>query len=198
MQNIIKRFFWIIILFCICCFIFIKANGNLFDTQNIWDEIQTIVVGGTVVIALWDFQEKIKGDKLAYAVKLAEDFDGDCIRAARRITRKLDDKELTPETICNFLMGKEIDEEIEKKIMQLSINDNRLEVREQLRESVIWMFNYYQRLYMCLKYGQIEKKYILHLLSSVYLSQYERFKPWIEELKNTDNNLFKKFAINGK
>lgn len=60
---------------------------------------------------------------------------------------------------------------------------------KKLEESVIFTFNYWERVYNVIKYNFANGDYIKEHLSQVYVSQYERFSPWIEKTITSDKML---------
>ena len=56
---------------------------------------------------------------------------------------------------------------------------------------MIYLFNYWQKVYTGIEYQAVNEKYIRHHLSKVFISQYKRFEPWLSEnLSNNDKKQF--------
>lgn len=160
--------------------------------HNCAASLASLGVISTGCSAVWFFISKRKDDKLKYAVELVKDFDNKELRQSRELTRRIkplwDKKEIKPKVLADLIDG--INKE-NSEIMQLQKSCN-IESAENLKGSLIFLFNYWQSVYSALKYNLVKDEYILKHLSNTFASQYERFHYWFERYsKDNDMQQFK-------
>ena len=181
---------WIIlgigILIATFCVLFVcksKNLANLYYAITIWSIIYTACV------ASYEFNKQREDIKLKYSINLVEYFDNEYLREVRDLTRALRDTcnegEVAPKVLKELIEN--IDNEETRKIKEkCGINETK-----NLKRSLIYLFNYWQKVYTGIEYHAVNEKYIKHHLSKVFISQYERFKPWLSEnLSNNDKKQF--------
>ena len=60
-----------------------------------------------------------------------------------------------------------------------------------MERELVFLFNYWQQVYLSIEWGFADSKYLCYNLKEVFDSQYDRFKPWIEEnIKSNDNKQY--------
>ena len=90
---------------------------------------------------------------------MIEKWDDQSLLNARKFTRRIKDKHhaLSPDAICAEIQ-----------------ND------EELRNSVILVFNYIDTLRISLEHNRVDEKIIKHCLGDIVLSLIDRFDPWLK------------------
>lgn len=176
---------WIIlgvgILIAILCVLLVcksKNLANLYYAITIWSIIYTACV------ASYEFNKQREDARLKYSIDLVEYFDNEYLREVRDLTRALRDT-------CN---EGEVAPKVLKELIENIDNEKTIKIKEKcginetknLKRSLIYLFNYWQKVYTGIKYHAVNEEYIKHHLSSVFRSQYKRFEPWLSE--NLSNN----------
>ncbi len=150
--------------------------------------ISSFAIVYTAIVAICDFREKRKFDKLNYAIELVEYFDNKELRVARNFTRNLrkpiESGKYSEDLLLKF---------IEKRytFWELLIDADLRYLQKvckpcgdlELKDSLVYLFNYWQKVYTALEYEAVDKKYIMHHLAGVYKEQYKRFKFWLDYQK---------------
>lgn len=151
---------------------------KLSNTEQLITSWTTIL---TLCFAIYSFIIHLKNEKLKYSMQLVNDFDSTELRAARNLTRLLkephENGEIAPQDLISFIDNKDSNKKIKKLRKKFYITE---EERLNLRVSVIFMFNYWEKVISGIKYNAVNDRYIIEHLSEVYASQFDRFKPWIE------------------
>jgi hypothetical protein len=170
---------WIIFILIIVLWI-IGGIGLVIDIKsNTSIEIQTIeiiktsfiILGGLGVILpvylnTWQslennkiYENKIQFDKIENSFRIIEKWDDSTLLEARRYTRKIKDER-----------------------NKISNNDliSTIESNDKLKESIIMVFNYWEKVRLSIEHGRVDEKLIKDAVDIVYIDMYERFKPWIE------------------
>jgi hypothetical protein len=123
------------------------------------------------------YENKIEFDKIENSFKIIEKWDDASLLEARRYTRK-----------------------IQQERNNISNNDlvTNIESNEKLKESVIMVFNYWEKVRLSIEHSRVDEKMIKEALDTVFIDMYERFKPWIEkggdDYKKDIEKLFKRWT----
>lgn len=151
------------------------------------DLVTTLGVIFTACSAMFLFISKISQERIKYAIKLVEQFDNKDFREARNFTRAIkelwDSEQITPEKLTMMIEGQNEDKEIQDLMVQCKIEEC-----DKLKESLIFLFNYWQKVYSGIQYRVADKKYILEHLSNVFNSQYLRFSDWFGKFIIQEND----------
>ena len=68
---------------------------------------------------------------------------------------------------------------------------NNKEEIYKLKSSLIYMFNYFQSMYVIIESDMADKNYILRCMKDVYKNLFNRFKVWLaENCETCDKNQF--------
>lgn len=148
-----------------------------------WQKIASFAALSTISTTIYVFISNNKIKRLEYAIKIVEDFDREYFRRARNLTRQIlkvhEDGKVAPETLVKLINNNFVDDSEVKKLKKMcNLTEDDC---KKLEESVIFTFNYWERVYNAIKYNVANGDYIQEHLSRVYVSQYERFSPWIKK-----------------
>lgn len=146
--------------------------------------ISSFAIAYTAIVAICDFREKRKFDKLNYAIELVEYFDNKELRVARNFTRNLR-KPIESGKYSDDLLLKFIEKRY--TFWDLLIDADLRYLQKvckpcgdlELKDSLVYLFNYWQKVYTALDYDAVDKEYIMHHLAGVYREQYKRFEFWL-------------------
>ncbi len=185
-KNFIMKYRWSIfflgLIIGLCYVFFVCKSKNLIDFYyaiTIWSIIYT------ACIASYEFNKRNEDSKLKYSIDLVEYFDNEYLRDVRDFTRALrdtcNDGDVAPKVLTELIEN--INNEETKKLKEKC----GISKTENLKRSLIYLFNYWQKVYTGIKYNAVNEKYIKHHLSDVFESQYKRFEPWLKQyLSNND------------
>lgn len=181
-MNIFNRWGLLVLIIGIAVFQFFMfhdtKNSILTDVYNvvtIWGIIYTALVASHDYFQGCKLREKFlhverNERKLERAIHLCDFMDDEHLRVARDITRKLRDNK---------------DKMDDKDLINLiNFDDNS-------KRSVINMFNYWERVGLAIDRDMADSDYLQTYLGDVFISQYDRFRPWHEEY-------FKQHNLQGK
>lgn len=143
----------------------------------------------TACSAIYNFISNKRTNRLKYAISLVDKFDCKDHREARNFTRAIkpywDAGKIAPATLAKLIdseiliIGSDV-----KKLQE----DCGIKNSKALKESLIYLFNYWQCVYSAVLYNAADEHYIMKHLSQVYVSQYDRFEYWLKGFsKNNDN-----------
>jgi hypothetical protein len=127
-----------------------------------------------------------KSKRLEQSMKIVEDFDNEYFMGARNLTRSIAEQKKKNQsydenTLIKLINYKKIDRE-DNKVKELKdLCDFSEEDCKKLRQSIIFTFNYWEKVYFVIIYNAADNDYLFQLLSNIYISQYNRFKCWIKE-----------------
>ena len=146
--------------------------------------ISTFAIVYTAIVATWDFYQRRNFDKLNYAIELLEYFDNKELRVARNFTRNLR-KPIESGKYSDDLLLKFIEKRY--TFWDLLIDADLRYLQKvckpcgdlELKDSLVYLFNYWQKVYTALEYEAVDKEYIMHHLAGVYKEQYKRFEFWL-------------------
>ena len=69
------------------------------------------------------------------------------------------------------------------------LNDKKEDIN--VERELVFLFNYWQQVYLGIAWEFADSRFLCHTLKPVFDSQYDRFKPWIEEnIKRHDPNQY--------
>ena len=105
---------------------------------------------------------KIDFDKTQNSMKNIERWDHPVLKGARDFTRNMIDTH-----------------------QQIAASDllNKINSNEELKNSVITTFNFWEGMYLALSYEYVNEKLLKTAFKETYFKMYETFKIWIEELE---------------
>lgn len=169
------------------CIVILQDNSS---HNCIYYSIATASLVYTSVIAAYDFQTRRNERKLDYAIKFLERFDCEDIRRVRDFTRVI--KKHRP-NISDTELLKYLNPKNNKKIIKIlkKYGYNEAKKNINMERELVFLFNYWQQVYLSIEWGFADSKYLCHNLKEVFDSQYDRFKPWIEEnIKSNDNKQY--------
>lgn len=114
--------------------------------------------------------ERIEFDRSENSFAYIEKWDSSSLKDARDMTRKIkkEQNKLSPEELCKRIEGPfETQEEIKDQ--------------ENLKRSVITMFNFFEGIYLAIEKNRVDASVLSRAFGSTYCNIFERFKPWIEK-----------------
>lgn len=103
-------------------------------------------------------------------------FDSSSIKEARDITRKMKKEK-----------SKLSEEELIKRIEGPYENEKEIIEQENLKRSVITMFNFFEEIYLSINNKHSDETVLKEVYSEMYVDIYDRFKCWLEK----DNHMGK-------
>ncbi len=179
LKKIIINRWSLLLIFIGLFFIFSCKFYDFFHRYQ--ETISSFAIVYTAIIAIWDFYQKRNFDKLNYSIKLIEYFDNKELRLARTFTRNLKGPIESGAYSKNVLLAfiENWDSLAKKKLKALRKLCN-CQNSDQLKDSLIFLFNYWQKIYTAIEYEAVNKEYLLHHVHNVYREQYERFKFWLD------------------
>lgn len=187
-ENIIYWLSIFVCLFMFCFAIFYTYNNDkaLIDIiENLANIATVFTVSSAVVIFINNHRMK----KLDYSISIVEDFDKEDFRTARDLTRQIakiyKKKIINPETIieiieCNNCKSNKCTKEANIKDF-ISENSIKPEDCKNLEKSLIFVFNYWEKIYYGILFNACNDEYIFRHLSKVFYNQHNRFGCWIEK-----------------
>jgi len=123
---------------------------------------------------------KIAFDRIDNAFKYMERWDSGAIREARDATRQIKDLSHSTTWNTNQVIGM-IDD---PKGLTNGNPDN-------LRRSVISMFNYFQEMELSIEANRVNADYLKVSFGETYVDIFERFKPWLDVHRKEDQENYK-------
>lgn len=178
-------------------------TNNLVIDNNIYYSLATASLIYTAIIAAYDFQIRRNERKLDYAIKFLERFDSEDIRRVRDFTRVIrkNRSNISDQELLNYLTPNNT-KDIIKLLKEHGYGYDNKNKEINMERELVFLFNYWQQVYLGIEFGFADAKYLCHNLKGVFDSQYDRFKPWIEKnIKCNDEkqyNDLKKFREMGK
>lgn len=152
-----------------------SSSDNVFIDSNVYYSIATISLLYTAVIASYDFQIRRNERKIDKAMELVEKFDSPDLRRVRDFTR----------VIGKHMPNIPEKEELQKKKKKYGYPYNKENIN--MERDLVFLFNFWQQVYLSIEKGIADEKYICHNLKKVFDSQYKRFNFWIvKHLKDGD------------
>ena len=176
-----KDFLFIYVLVAIIiivCLFFTKKIllVNVYYGITVWSAIYTILM------KILESFDNVKRNKLKEAIRIVENFDNPELRKARNFTR-LFKKDHDDENLQKGKLAKFINEELDNQEMQECMNKYNIKNSEEIQElksSLVYLFNYFQSVYTTLEADMADKDYTLKSLCNVYLQLFDRFDKWIQ------------------
>lgn len=201
--NVIENVFFVssilfaLLFFCWCIVEIVTDISN-------WQKIASFAALSTISITIYVFISNNKMKRLEYAIKIVEDFDREDFRNTRNLTRQIGkvhkDGKIAPQTLFKLINNNFADTNDKTKNSNLIDNNDEVEKLKticnftdedckKLEESVIFTFNYWERVYNAIKYNVANDEFIKEHLSDIYVSQYDRFLFWIKETITSEKML---------
>lgn len=158
----------------------IFQTNNFVIDNHIYYSLATASLIYTAIIAAYDFQIRRNERKLDYAIKFLDRFDSEDIRRVRDFTRVIrkNRSNISDQELLDYLNPKNT-----KNIVEL-LNEHGYDNQNKeinMERELVFLFNYWQQVYLGIELGFADEKYLCHNLKGVFDSQYDRLKPWIEE-----------------
>ena len=190
LRNIFLFIYVFGMIIIIVCLFFTKKISlvNAYYGITVWSAIYTILMK-----TLESF-DNVKRNKLKEAIRIVENFDNPELRKARNFTR-LFKKDHDDENLQKGKLAKFINEELDNQEKQECMNKYNIKNSEEIQElksSLVYLFNYFQSVYTTLEADMADKDYTLKSLCNVYLQLFDRFDKWIQEYcEKSDKNQYK-------
>ena len=115
-------------------------------------------------------KENLKYNRINNSFKYMERFDAPSIKEARDITRKMKKEK-------SSLSDDDLIKKIEGDGSKTSTE------QENLKRSVITMFNFFEEIYLSILNNHSEEKILITVYKDMYIDIYDRFKCWLENEK---------------
>lgn len=162
----------------------IQVYQNTLEAERLLEVIKIafLIIGGLGIVLptylnVWQslennkvVEERLKYDKLENSFQILEKWDDTALLTARRFTREIKDHR---NDITNNELLKRINEE------------------KGLKESVIMVFNYFEKIRISIESKRVDEVTIKEALHPVFIDMYERFKPWIDMESNIKDDVKK-------
>lgn len=110
-------------------------------------------------------EKEIEFHKIEHSFEFLERWDSPLLKEARDFTRNIrkERAKLSDDVLIEKINGE-----------------------PALERSVITVFNYWQDMYLSIIYNRANEEILRRTLSDVYISMYDRFKPWLKEMSQRD------------
>lgn len=149
------------------------------------------------------FLHNLKLKRIDRAHKLYEEFENADYRQARKLLRALREPyekgEITPVHLEKLIYNDRIDTQVKKLKEICGFSD---EEQEKLLESLIFTFNFWEKVYIEIVRGYSDEWYLREQLFGVFIIQYERFHFWLKKYIKSNVPLqyshFKDFYVYAK
>lgn len=175
---------------CVLSFIFVVIHCFLTSLSN--DTITSIGVLGALASIICTIIYHNKSKRVQYAVELLKEFDCADLRLARRFTRAIkplfENGDIAPEDLKCLIENANNSKRINKLKKKIEKNLGGKLKSQNLKDSLIYLLNYWQRVYTSISYNLADEDYLIHHLSFVYHAQYQRFSYWIESLSENNDS----------
>ncbi len=185
---------WItIFLIVIVILLFLLLIFKKFSITNFYYALTVWSVICTVILNIINSISETKRKKLEKAIEIVNDFDNPDLREARNFTRRFkkehDENNLQEGKLADFIELRLNNDEMEAFMDKYKFN-NKEEIYK-LKSSLIYMFNYFQSMYVIIESDMADKNYILRCMKDVYKNLFNRFKVWLaENCETCDKNQF--------
>lgn len=168
------------------CYIFVVNFKNLPDQKNV-NSLTALATVFSAMTAVAFFLYSLRLKNIDRAHKLCEEFEGSDYRQARRLLRALrepsENGEISNDILRKLLNNNWNDEEIKKLRDKYNLTENY----SCFQESLIFTFNYWERMYIEIVRGHSNEWYLREQLFEIFISQYDRFLFWLEEYVKTNS-----------
>lgn len=176
---IIYVIFYIANMFICLCY---KQSFNAEFLKSITYAGVIFTISSTIIT----FINNIKYQRLKYAIELTDAFESPEIRAVRNITRKIrkafSKGEISAQQLYEYIeevnQNNMIPKDIKAFIKKNNIGENEF---KDLNNNLIFLFNYWERVYASIEHNAVDKDYIIEQLGNVFIGHYERFNVWLKK-----------------
>lgn len=188
---ILENIFYVFSILISIIFLFLSIVAtieNLINGNSDFDNVMAMTSIFTINSVIASFIHNIKIKRKDRAIKLCEDFEREDYRDARKLTRSIrdiDKKGEIPPVVLEGLINNVKNKKVNKLRKRCGLTE---EEQSKLQESIIFIFNYWERIYYELKDGVADEEYLNEQLMGVFIGQYKRFEYWLENYLN-DNCL---------
>lgn len=193
MQRKILRFienlFYYVTLAFAIAFMLISIGTIIINLNTLTDEANNIMAMTavfTVNSAIAGFIHNIRIKRRDRARHLNEKFENEDYRRARTLARRIRDVDnqgnVTPSVLERLING-ETGEDVIRLREECGLTEFD---QEKLQESLIFVFNFWEEIYLELVSGNSDEAYLREQLFDIFITQYKRFHFWLKRYEEVN------------